>query len=119
MVCLNLAEELSKKRWSEPPGADGAAEEKPQRQEGVLGACETPAQLPSPSLGPLGMDMGKQSFTRMQTRARHSRAPACRGLGIEDWFDGKDANSQIHSCLDREVNQGLGLEGGEWPGASS
>lgn len=46
----------------------------------------------------LGIDLGKRSFTRMQTRARHSRALACRGLGIEDWFDGKDANSQIHSC---------------------
>ncbi|KAI4561801.1 hypothetical protein MJG53_016855 [Ovis ammon polii x Ovis aries] len=42
------------------------------------------------------MDMGKQSFTRMQTRTRHSGAPACRRFGIEDWFDGKDANSQVH-----------------------
>ena len=32
----------------------------------------------------LGMDIGKRNFTRMQTRARHSRVPACRGLGIED-----------------------------------
>lgn len=40
LVSLNLAEELSKKkkRWSEPPGADGVGEEKPQRQEGVLRA---------------------------------------------------------------------------------
>lgn len=54
LVCLNLAEELSKKRWSEPPGADGGGEEKPQKQKRVLRACETPAQLPSPGLGPLG-----------------------------------------------------------------
>lgn len=60
--------------------------------------------------------MGKQSFTRMQTRTRHSGAPACRRFGIEDWFDGKDANSQVHSCLDRGVNPGLGVEGGEGSG---
>ena len=84
LVCLNLAEELSKKGWSEPPGADGGGEEKPQKQKRVLGACETPLNCPLPVLALLGLDIGKRNFTRMQTRARHSRVPACRGLGIED-----------------------------------
>ena len=77
------------------------------------------AQLSCPFLGLglqaslLGKDFGRWSFTMRQARARHSWAPACRGLGSRDWFDGEDANSQVHRCLGRGVRLELGLGPGE------
>lgn len=55
----------------------------------------------------------------IQARARHSWAPACRGLGSGGWFFGKDANNQVHSCLDGERARGLAWREEKGQGASS
>lgn len=64
------------------------------------------------------MDMGKQSLTGcrqgLDTATLKLVGDLHRGL-----FDGKDANSQVHSCLDRGSEPRLGVEGGEGSGASN